>query len=425
MQQFAGADALPQAIFGHSQGETELSGVSQGDHEALGEEQGFQGPELELDAEPEEVVRRIQSAALWFISQLAEGVLPDIELVSRTASNRALTAAGGDEGAEGNGEEGAGSRGGPRHFVLRLQQGTQCRSLVGRHPESAEQVARLWVLLGAVHAMLLSGEQATQRELWYRFKTLEVFRSPRDVNEAIQDAVSMLQVPRSALAITASSKGLVGGRLVIHNRRSGTETDCSLAASGVAVPGDVAAILQDLAFQTDAQLILVVEKDAVFQRLLQQKFFDRVPSIICTGKGMPDLATRAYLSSLSLAFPHLPVVGLVDWNPAGVSILSIYRFGSHRMGLESPHYALPALGWLGAHSSQLRRADADAFQELSARDRSQAASLAATLEQACPCWAEELRQMLASGAKAELEALDTAEDLLDLLERCILEGGCI
>lgn len=103
------------------------------------------------------------------------------------------------------------------------------------------------------------------------------------------------------------------------------------------MPGDVAAILRDLAFQTDAQLILVVEKDAVFQagpaqrkcahsgrrvpaglpallsektllphppgfrfracaialqRLLQQKFFERVPSIICTGKGVPDLATR-------------------------------------------------------------------------------------------------------------------------------------
>lgn len=49
----------------------------------------------------------------------------------------------------------------------------------------------------------------------------QVFRSPRDVSEAIQDAVSMLQVPRSALAITASSKGLVGGRLIIHDQRSG------------------------------------------------------------------------------------------------------------------------------------------------------------------------------------------------------------
>jgi len=55
-------------------------------------------------------------------------------------------------------------------------------------------------------------------------------------------------------------------------------------------------------------------------------------------------------------------VGLVDWNPAGVTILSIYRFGSHRMGLESPHYALPTLGWLGARASQLRQADAGAFQ---------------------------------------------------------------
>jgi len=51
--------------------------------------------------------------------------------------------------------------------------------------------------------------------------SVQIFRSPRDVGEAIQDAVSMLQVPRSALGITASSKGLVGGRLVIHDRQAG------------------------------------------------------------------------------------------------------------------------------------------------------------------------------------------------------------
>lgn len=47
---------------------------------------------------------------------------------------------------------------------------------------------------------------------------------------------------------------------------------------------------------------------------------------------------------------------------AGCNILCIYRFGSQRMGLESPHYALPALRWLGARSTQLRQADADSFQ---------------------------------------------------------------
>lgn len=48
-----------------------------------------------------------------------------------------------------------------------------------------------------------------------------MFRSPRDVGEAVQDAISLLQVPRSALGITASSKGLVAGRLVIHDQRTG------------------------------------------------------------------------------------------------------------------------------------------------------------------------------------------------------------
>lgn len=64
-------------------------------------------------------------------------------------------------------------------------------------------------------------------------------------------------------------------------------------------------------------------------------------------------------------------------------------------------------------------------QELTSRDRSQAANLADTLEHACPAWAEELRQMLGSGAKADLEALDTAGDLPDLLERCIMEGDFV
>lgn len=72
--------------------------------------------------------------------------------------------------------------------------------------------------------------------------------------------------------------------------------------------------------------------------------------------------SRAFLSCLTACFPGLPLLGLVDWNPCGANILCIYRFGSHRMGLESPHYALPALGWLGARSSQLQQADAGAFQ---------------------------------------------------------------
>lgn len=240
-----------------------------------------------------------------------------------------------------------------------------------------------------------------------------------------------------------------------------------------------------------------VEKDAIFQRLVQQRFYDVAPCVLVTGKGVPDLATRcacplrcgghcrwhaasnswrclrlamlctpapcpsllrsAFLSRLSAAFPHLPLCGVVDWNPAGCGILCTYRFGSRRMGLESPHYALPSLGWLGARSPQLRHADADAFQargglvactaraarvaiaepvpalqccvqELTPRDRSLAANLTASLQATAPEWAAEVQAMLASGRKAELEALDTTEGaggLPDLLLRCLEQADCI
>lgn len=129
------------------------------------------------------------------------------------------------------------------------------------------------------------------------------------------------------------------------------------------------------------------------------------------------------------------------------------------MGLESPHYALPCLGWLGARSEQLRAAGAGMFQvhgapvgglsryptegqqgcrccsweedaegaatpasscascyllfhqtqqELTPRDRAVAANLIATLMPAAPAWAAELQHMLDSGAKAEVEALDSS-----------------
>ncbi|KAL4859304.1 Meiotic recombination protein SPO11-2 [Chlorella vulgaris] len=394
-------------------------------------------PALDMDASAAEVCRRIVSASLWFVSQLCNGQVPSIELVQREASNRALMevcGVGENEAEQGDAEGRSGSGGA---YVLRMQQHTQTRSLLGRHPESGEAVARLFVLLEAVHQNLLAGVSATQRELWYTLKTLEVkaqvvavvFRCPRDVGEAIQDAVSMLRVPRSALGVTASSKGLVAGRLAVHDTRAGATTDCaSLGVSGVPIPGDIAHITRHLAYQSDALLVLVVEKDAVFQRLAQQRFFDRVPCVLVTGKGVPDLATRAFLSCLSACFPGLPLLGLVDWNPSGANILCIYRFGSHRMGLESPHYALPTLGWLGARSSQLQQADAGAFQELTGRDRTMATNLSHTLQHACPGWAAELHQMLDSGSKAEMEALDTVAggtDLADLLIHCLEQGDCI
>jgi DNA topoisomerase VI subunit A len=86
--------------------------------------------------------------------------------------------------------------------------------------------------------------------------------------------------------------------------------------------------------------------------------------LLYAGRGMPDVASRAFLASLVKASrewgtaaaagggfgssnsfvsqagsqrqpPALPVLGLVDWNPGGVSILLAYKYGCAALGLES------------------------------------------------------------------------------------------
>ena len=50
---------------------------------------------------------------------------------------------------------------------------------------------------------------------------------------------------------------------------------------------------------------MVVEKDAVFQRLVEEGFCGATDSILVTAKGMPDLCTRAFLQVLTSFFPKL------------------------------------------------------------------------------------------------------------------------
>ena len=44
--------------------------------------------------------------------------------------------------------------------------------------------------------------------------------------------------------------------------------------------------------RSDALFILLVEKDAAFMRLAEDRFYNTYPCIILTAKGQPDVATR-------------------------------------------------------------------------------------------------------------------------------------
>lgn len=58
--------------------------------------------------------------------------------------------------------------------------------------------------------------------------------------------------------------------------------------------------------------MIVIEKDAIFQRLVDDGFAELVGAILVTAKGMPDMATRAFLHNLATTLPFLkPFAGNV------------------------------------------------------------------------------------------------------------------
>lgn len=74
--------------------------------------------------------------------------------------------------------------------------------------------------------------------------------------------------------------------------------------------------------------IIVVEKDTVFQRVLEV-YKDDDTVMVVTGKGYPDYATRKFLEEIvRIGNINLKMVYIGDADPHGADIYFTYFFGS-------------------------------------------------------------------------------------------------
>ncbi|XP_052165768.1 meiotic recombination protein SPO11-2 isoform X3 [Oryza glaberrima] len=331
---------------------------------------------------PAEVRARIEVAVLNFLAALTDPAAPAISalpLISRGAANRGL-----------------------RRALLRddvssvyLSYASCKRSLT--RANDAKAFVRVWKVMEMCYKILGEGKLVTLRELFYTLlsESPTYFTCQRHVNQTVQDVVSLLRCTRQSLGIMASSRGALIGRLVLQGPEE-EHVDCSiLGPSGHAITGDLN-VLSKLIFSSDARYIIVVEKDAIFQRLAEDRIYSQLPCILITAKGYPDLATRFILHRLSQTYPNMPIFALVDWNPAGLAILCTYKYGSISMACN--------VKWLGLRGDDLQLIPQSAYQELKPRDLQIAKSLLSSKFLQDKHRAE-LTLMLETGKRAEIEAL--------------------
>lgn len=161
-----------------------------------------------------------------------------------------------------------------------------------------------------LHAVLNKRIHITKRDLFYT--DVKLFVDQAESDGVLDDVATMIGCTRSNLHVVASDKGLVVGR--IQFEEDGDPIDCTrMGVGGKAIPPYIDKITN---IRSDAEFVLLVEKEAAYMRMAEDRFYHKYPCIVITAKGQPDVATRYVFSKLELRyFCYLCVFSHLSYNP--------------------------------------------------------------------------------------------------------------
>jgi DNA topoisomerase-6 subunit A len=155
-----------------------------------------------------------------------------------------------------------------------------------------------------------------------------------------------------------------------------------------------------------ADFVLLVEKGTQWNRLSEDKFWRRYNCVLLTGNGQPPRGVRRLARRLHEEY-KLPVYVLVDNDPWGYYIYSVIKQGSINLAFESQRMAIPKAKFMGLSS-----ADPEAYElprnvgiKLNEKDVARAKELLGYSWFQKKEWQAEIKRMLTSGLKYELDAL--------------------
>jgi len=248
------------------------------------------------------------------------------------------------------------------------------------------------------------------REIYYRAKhTIKdsqenTFDTQDESDPIIEDLEVSLAELREELHVRAENGGSIVGPVVFSD--DGDRVDCSrLGKGGYSVPSIVEPEYLDIQKCT-ADFLLLVEKGTQWNRLSEDKFWRKYNCVLLTGNGQPPRGVRRLARRLHEE-KKLPVYVLVDNDPWGYYIYSVVKQGSINLAFESERMAIPKAKFIGLSSG-----DPEAYKlprnvgiKLNDKDVSRAKELLNYAWFQKKPWQQEIKRMLSSGLKYELDAL--------------------
>ena len=210
------------------------------------------------------------------------------------------------------------------------------------------------ILVGSGCKQLIEqGKTTSIRGMYYLLKHTiegsreETFDDQADCDPIIEDLEVTLDALREELHVYASNRGAMVGNIVVND--SGDEIDCTrMGSGGYSIPSIVEPdIIQFV--RCDAKFVLHVEKDTVWRRFNEDKFWRTHNCILTHGNGQPPRGVRRLLNRLHNEM-GLPVYCLLDNDPWGYYIYSVIKQGSINLAYESRRMAIPNARYIGLRS---------------------------------------------------------------------------
>src|SRR5262245_29473693 len=259
--------------------------------------------------------------------------------------------------------------------------------------------------------LIEQGKTTSIRGLFYLLKHTiegareETFDTQDECDPIIEDVEVMLDAMREELHLYAKNAGAMVGPITLVD--SGDEIDCSrMGSGGYNIPSIVEPEVVQFKKNT-AEFVLHVEKDTVWRRFNEDKFWREHNCILTHGGGQPPRGVRRMLHRLTHEL-KLPVYCLLDNDPWGYYIYSVIKQGSINLAYESRRMAIPDVKFLGLRSIDYERCQLSPSVQIKLNDqdikRAKQIAQYPWFANKKP-WQKEIDLMLKNGFKLEVEAL--------------------
>jgi DNA topoisomerase-6 subunit A len=294
--------------------------------------------------------------------------------------------------------------------IIELGDKTQSREFF--NTAMARKFMQTMLVADGCKTLLDAGKTVSIRQMYYMSKhsvggtSENTFEEQNESDPVIEDLEVSTDSLREELHLFANRKGAMVGQVVIND--AGDEIDLArLGSGGWAIPS-ICEPSTIRFVRNKAEFVLFVEKEAIFSRFNEDKFWRQHNCILMTSNGQATRGARRLLQRMATEL-KIPVYVVVDNDPWGLYIYSVLKQGSISLAYESMRLAVPNVRFLG-----MSALDYDKFKlteavqiKLNDKDIARAKEMKAYPWFADKKWQREIDATLDNGFKMEVDSILT------------------